>query len=471
MVEQLVIANAVIPVKLDTSQIRAQFDAMRNSLNGGQGKIVSTSTKNISDNFKKYTENLKTLTSKIDATIQKSTRTILVPAIGMMIAGLNKYLQTTDAGAIKLQMSINTLRYSFYQLLARIGQVITEKYRLVDVIKKLAAALNSISPAKISAFLDAAKWMAIVSVTSLLVKNIVGMVAGMTSLAALLKKISLFKAVSTAGGAGVSATGGGAAVGAASGFGGVISTIVGSLAKVIPFLLKISGIFLIIGTIIASFGEGVTYTERFNSGLGVMWKWLKVVGNAIAIVFNLLEQFSNALLFLFDVLKSLVFGALKASWKILTNDMVGAAEAMIEGIYGVKEAAIKFYQASVMTKDKIAANFEKMFNTAMGNKPEAEKTNKPFTFMPTSIQSVGFTELGKAQQQLALNNKLASDTSETAKNTARTADILSKIASGSGSGLPSQPVYMDAFSGAFKGGSGGTGNSGGGYGSKSGGGW
>lgn len=124
----ITLAEAVVKVKMDDTVYKKQLSALGSQLNKFSGFL---------------------------------SKKILLPSLALGGKGIFDYLKTTDKLAKQTNAAINTLKFSFKQFSFRLGEVIIQKFRLVEVIGKLSKALNSLNAEKIDKILDVIKWTAV----------------------------------------------------------------------------------------------------------------------------------------------------------------------------------------------------------------------------------------------------------------------------------------------------------------------
>jgi hypothetical protein len=194
---------------------------------------------------------------------------------------------------------------------------------------------------------------------------------------------------------GVHAPGGGI-VGAAGAAGQIGSTF----TKLIPIITKVSLIITALTACLVILGDSGTAAERATQGFakvmgGFNW-WMGKFGNIMAIVGYTMDLIMLPILGVIDGFKVLTI-VMQDLWK----------GRPLKALEDFKEGMKNIYTKGREDEDKIKAdrweNVQQLFGKAKPGKPD------PFTFKPASIQTVGFTELGKAQQQIALQAQMAND--------------------------------------------------------------
>jgi hypothetical protein len=510
------LASAVISVELDMSKFKAQMASISQTIQQSGSKISSSMTNALTAQTKATGASIKEAITVIDRRMQQVIKPILTAAVGMAFGGIYKFLSTTDQGAYKLQRSVNSLHYAWNQLLARIGRVVAEHFNLSTNIGKIVNYINSLDDKKLGKLLDKALWAAVAGSVMLMARGFVSIAADwktMMNLKWLEAAVNFAKvragllvptisddkwmkySMGTKGGMqiwmetskkyapkGVA----GSAIGAGEGAMGIgmfaqgAAAASGMLTKIwqgiLAFLPKIVEGFKFLGgvlsklwkpitallSVFAILGDEGTVLERSMQGLGKIWKWftteLNYVWKVVSLLLDAFDALVVGLLFLTDVAKSFVHslkywitGDYKAMGKKLWADIKKDFSVMMDTLKSIW----------INIKDTV------FFLTA-GAFGEKKKNADPMTFAAKSIQTVGFTELGRAQQQLAIQTQMVKKEEEIADNTKKTAEFLKEIVekvkrSGTFSKLPLSPVFSTGSGGAGSSGSGGGGGGGGGW--------
>ena len=175
-------------------------------------------------------------------------------ATGAFFGGaIYKYMMTTEKGAQQLRLSMGGLRYSFDQLLARIGRYIASSYTLTAVIGKLKAYLDGIDDKKIGQILNAAKWLVILTITNRILTAWMAVRATLIKVAAEIVRLKVVNVGSAAAGAAATAAGGaaGGAGSAAAGAGAI---------EIFKRFAPIAAKFMLVFGAIVAFLEGMGFT-------------------------------------------------------------------------------------------------------------------------------------------------------------------------------------------------------------------
>src|ERR1035437_4765554 len=220
MEHQVTLAEAIIPVKLDMGQYNAGMQQLKNGLASG-GKTVAENMSKALDQkitqLRQHARSLHTVVHALDSVANTIFKYMLAPGAAIGMLGIHKYMQTTDSGAVALNQSITQLKYAYNQLLARIGQVLVEKLKLVDVIYKIRNYINTLDDQKIARMVKWFKIMAEIFIAMKIVTFFGSFVAGAERSAAAVLKLSkmmgLLGVTNAATNISVGASGGGMAGG------------------------------------------------------------------------------------------------------------------------------------------------------------------------------------------------------------------------------------------------------------------
>jgi hypothetical protein len=254
--------------------------------------------------------------------------------------------------------------------------------------------------------------------------------------------------------AGVGAAGVGGLKGVWQLFTGLLPKVTELITKISPAILKLATTLLKILGIVALFGDKGTTTERILSGFSNIWKavgWaISKVWNVVLLLVDALEMLISPIFLIIDILKKLHSVANLDNIKDLLNfDFKSIFKRFTDGMKEV-------WNNWLDTLKELWANFkDTMYSLSggrVGEKAKDKNVKDPFTFAARSIQTVGFSELGRAQQQIALQVQMAGDTRKTADNTARTAAAVEKMAA-KGSYLPAIKTEIPLQSMFYSGGS------------------
>ena len=163
------LAEALVKVKLvyDKTEIKSQTAAI---VDKAQAKVNKDDAINLEKAHKQRMALLKKESRALTFVGKEFSHigNMLIAGglMGKALGGLGvaKYLKTTEVGAEQLKGSIDELKKSYDQFLARVGKVIVKSGVLEKSMAMLKKFLDSLNEKKIEAILNYAKWMLIYGV-------------------------------------------------------------------------------------------------------------------------------------------------------------------------------------------------------------------------------------------------------------------------------------------------------------------
>ena len=385
MAQAITLAEALVLVKLDDTVFKKQISTMSKSMDSvfkASGKIAATGF-----------------------------------AIGLK--GVNNYLKTTDAGAVRLRGSLITLEYAFFQMSARIGKVISEKYKLTNVIDKLSEAMMNLKSKDIKEILKMFEFSGAVYGVGKLTTSLAPLATALFSVMTYMKQIDTVKSVgglkkSFAAMPNVntiyqSASKGPINVGSyvdetmaskktmvGSAKNGKFAGegMVASLAKVARVGAIVTVAFTAISRILERLGVKMPKLSDIFSKFNNV---LSILGGIIMFIIEPLIKFTN-------VLVDLIFIIVEASkgiwnWFKSKKDPFGQLQKSLDVMYETLYDTSGFEKAWKIMK----TNWDELVN---GKKPEAEEEDKPFQKYGSAGGAVSFEGLNRAMQDFYNQNQL-----------------------------------------------------------------
>lgn len=411
---------------------------------------------------------------------------------GLVWKGLQKYLHTTDKGAIALSMSMTGLRKSWDQFLARIGKAISQSGALKSIIESLKKFLDGLSTQKIMQFLDRAKWMFILGVLIKAVGLIEIAIGKILRTYAVLKGAG-FLGAGMAGAGAVSGTGGGKGVitgGGAAGSGLLMAQFIGairSFSYVMYIMIKdlkhaysVGGFKYLFMSLKNTFNKIEFFSRlysdmvrlaamkpprdiggRFASakyvrgvaaetgagsagaewmGAGKAMAMFKVIGEFLAKLAKILIVF-DALAALFNGMGAKFSGGLGLIWKsimFLVNAIDWIISIFVAGFEKLGNIIRFLNPFNDWTLEKAAKRQEEINEEVKAKRPwgYGDKKNEKFTFTK-KIGTTSFAGLNKAAQDMitADNTSATKDNTEATRANTTAMGNLKNNASNLGSSL------------------------------------
>jgi len=407
------LAEALVKVKLvyDKTDIKNQTN-----------KAFEESNKNIKKQMaelKKSAAAYGLVGRELNNISNKMFKAIVLPTVALGTAGVMKYMQTTEQGALELRGAINGLTIAFNQFLARIGRVVNESKVLSKTIEGLKRFLNSLDDKKIAKILDIAIWTAILGIfikiggmTALWIKNLEEFRKKMVEVG-LAEKVISGSRRGTAGG----------------GLGPTIPAAIGDIIFGLKAMMQNRKMFGMKppspgkdDEIVATFGLKFfnnmnKYSETFfkqgitqlGSALAPLLKFAKI-GGLIAFLAVALWNFLKGLLGTQNISNEL-----KLTFAILTGVLGGLIEAISMVFKGLEMLGVTIrylipIMLAVMTGGlSLLFNKPKSMNSWAKEINDIEGRNKGggrMQFMPTSLGTTSFAGLRAASEQLAFDQFL-----------------------------------------------------------------
>ena len=415
------LAEALVKVKLvyDKSEIKSQTTAaVEDSTKVYKAQIAS---------LKKEARAFGTIGREIGKVANLLLLASGLGAGGLVWKGVKKYMETTEVGAKKLKESLNGLKESWNQFLARIGKVIVESGILEKVISKLKTLLDGMNSDKIKSFLDKAKWTFILGVILKITSEIFKWTKEVLSFTAAMKSINLMHGGAGAVGANAAAgaVGGGVAAG---GIGAIYNLQTGGAAKgkiLGWFMAEMSLAFNWFRTGLIRLGQSMMYLTKGQGsmaavgtgiGLGNIWKSITIFGAALAdilgkilkflIVFDILTGVLNAIGFKFKDGLDMIWSAIKTvgyTLELFSHVVAANIEYLIDllhpNIFGEKGA----YQKRLDEDQERSQKRRREIYEKYWGKPGEESGEKeePFKWKSQGFGSSSFAGLNKAAQDFA----------------------------------------------------------------------